>query len=217
MFSLTMILAVVFVSLLVLAVLAAVVIWMQNQQIDGSGQTISDMPPDNSANLERTLRYWLGRGNKIEAIKAYRLATGAGLKEAKDMVEAFERGGVLPGKISPEAPAQSQAVPQDVETQIIELLQSGNKIEAIKVYRGATGEGLKESKDAVEAFERGEPLLLSGEPVAPSPSLQSLNEQVRLLLQQNKKIEAIKVYREATGCGLKEAKDAVEAIEYMQK
>ena len=154
MFSLTMILAVVFVSLLVLAVLAAVVIWMQNQQIDRSGQAISDMPPDNSANLERTLRYWLGRGNKIEAIKAYRLATGAGLKEAKDVVEAFERG---------------------------------------------------------------EPLLLSGKPAAPSPSPQGLNEQVRLLLQQDKKIEAIKVYREATGCGLKEAKDAVESIEYMLK
>uniref|UniRef100_A0AAU2VHL8 Ribosomal protein L7/L12 n=1 Tax=Streptomyces sp. NBC_00003 TaxID=2903608 RepID=A0AAU2VHL8_9ACTN len=31
-----------------------------------------------------------------------------------------------------------------------ELLRQGKKIEAIKVYRQLTGEGLKESKDAVE-------------------------------------------------------------------
>lgn len=40
-----------------------------------------------------------------------------------------------------------------------------------------------------------------------------LQEQVRSLLLQGKKIEAIKIYRESTGFGLKEAKDAVELIE----
>jgi ribosomal protein L7/L12 len=34
----------------------------------------------------------LGRGQKIEAIKLYRRETGLGLKEAKDAVEAIERG-----------------------------------------------------------------------------------------------------------------------------
>ena len=33
----------------------------------------------------------LQRGNKIEAIKHYREATGAGLKEAKDFVEEVQR------------------------------------------------------------------------------------------------------------------------------
>lgn len=41
----------------------------------------------------------------------------------------------------------------------------------------------------------------------------ALQEQVRNLLLQGKKIEAIKVYREATGLGLKESKDAVEVAE----
>jgi len=40
-----------------------------------------------------------------------------------------------------------------------------------------------------------------------------LQEQVRSLLLQGNKIEAIKIYREATGLGLKESKDAVELIE----
>jgi ribosomal protein L7/L12 len=210
MMSLTMIAAVVCGGLLVLGVLAAVVIWMQNQQIDRSNQSFSDMPPATSASLEESVRYWLGRGNKIEAIKVFRQATGAGLKEAKDAVEAFERGSALP-EIS------AQPALHNTETQINQLLQAGNKIEAIKIYRQATGVGLKEAKDAVEAFERGEPLAVSGEPVAPPLPPQGLNEQVRLLLQQDKKLDAIKLYREATGCGLKEARDAVESIESMLK
>lgn len=37
--------------------------------------------------------------------------------------------------------------------QIIETIHRGAKIEAIKLYMEATGVGLKESKDAVEAIE----------------------------------------------------------------
>lgn len=37
-------------------------------------------------------------------------------------------------------------------------------------------------------------------------------EQVAALARDGRKIEAIKVYRELTGAGLKEAKDAVERI-----
>lgn len=39
-----------------------------------------------------------------------------------------------------------------------------------------------------------------------------LRDDVKLLMRQGSKIEAIKLYRERTGVGLKEAKDAVEAI-----
>jgi len=34
----------------------------------------------------------MAAGRKIPAIKQYRIETGAGLKDAKDAVEAFERG-----------------------------------------------------------------------------------------------------------------------------
>lgn len=39
------------------------------------------------------------------------------------------------------------------------------------------------------------------------------NAEVRALVQQRRKIEAIKLVRERTGIGLKEAKDCVEALE----
>jgi large subunit ribosomal protein L7/L12 len=52
--------------------------------------------------------------------------------------------------------------------------------------------------------------LASGEPVA-APDTSWMSE-VRALVASGNKIQAIKVYREKTGVGLKEAKDAVEAM-----
>jgi hypothetical protein len=47
-----------------------------------------------------------------------------------------------------------QSLTPDQRTQIEEFLFRGEKINAIKAYREATGEQLKESKDAVDALER---------------------------------------------------------------
>jgi hypothetical protein len=48
--------------------------------------------------------------------------------------------------------------------------------------------------------------------VEPSPDPDSLEGQVLALMEGGKKIEAIKLHRQQTGSGLKEAKDAVEAL-----
>jgi hypothetical protein len=45
--------------------------------------------------------------------------------------------------------------PQKVPAEVVGLLQSGRKIEAIKVYRAATGAGLAEAKAAVERLAAG--------------------------------------------------------------
>jgi ribosomal protein L7/L12 len=87
------------------------------------------------------------------------------------------------------------------------LTEAGQKIEAIKLFRERTGAGLKESKDAVEAIQRGQA------PLANALGDRAFEDEVATLLERGQKIEAIKRYREATGVGLKEAKDAVEAIQ----
>jgi len=101
------------------------------------------------------------------------------------------------------------------------LTQSGRMIEAIKLYREITHVGLKEAKDAVEAIARGEAVQInsvtvnadaSGTPNSVADQAERMQEVVRLI-KDGEKIEAIKAFREATGVGLKEAKDAVEAIE----
>jgi len=104
-----------------------------------------------------------------------------------------------------------------------ELIAQERKIEAIKLYRELTGLGLKEAKDAVDALESSmgtSPPERIGSarnaevPVEPTSLLSG--ERMATIsghLFQGRTIEAIKLYREWTGAGLKEAKDQVEALE----
>jgi ribosomal protein L7/L12 len=89
-------------------------------------------------------------------------------------------------------------------------IAAGRKIEAIKLYRDATGAGLAEAKEAVELIEAGRPPKTeSGAVIGDDRALHA----VSALVAKGNKIEASKRYREATGLGLKEAKDAVDALE----
>lgn len=49
----------------------------------------------------------------------------------------------------------SEELTDSQRNQINDLIRRGSKIEAIKIYREATGVGLKEAKGAVEAIEAG--------------------------------------------------------------
>jgi ribosomal protein L7/L12 len=91
-------------------------------------------------------------------------------------------------------------------TELLDLLAKGRKIEAIKRFREATGVGLAEAKAAVERLEQGSKLS------APAPGEPTLEGEVLAQFDERGKIAAIRHYREVTGAGLKEAKDAVEAI-----
>lgn len=104
------------------------------------------------------------------------------------------------------------ALTANQKQQLKQLVADGNKIAAIGLYREMTSVGLKEAKDAVEAIVRGEPanLSISSQVSYHDPFLEN---RIRRLLAERKKIEAIKIYREAHHCGLKEAKDAVDLIQ----
>ena len=90
---------------------------------------------------------------------------------------------------------------ESILAELLALLAEGRKIEAIKRYREVTGAGLAAAKETVEALERGEPLPTR------SPWIRRWRPRIISLLEGGKKIEAIKVYRERTGVGLKEAKE----------
>ena len=100
-------------------------------------------------------------GRKIEAIKLYRAATGAGLAEAKQAGEALEAGRTVDI-------ASKETLSNDAADQIEAALFAGKKIQAIRLHRQATGQGLKESKDFIEALEvelrRTEPLRFTAPP-----------------------------------------------------
>lgn len=51
---------------------------------------------------------------------------------------------------------RSSAMAPEIKAKIGTLIEQNNLIEAIKLFRTETGAGLKESKEAVEAMQRGE-------------------------------------------------------------
>lgn len=85
-------------------------------------------------------------------------------------------------------------------------VRDGNLIQAIKLLRESSGLGLKEAKDLIDAHARG----ASAAPASAAPSGELAAPVVQALLA-GRKIEAIRLLREQTGLGLKEAKEAVEA------
>ena len=169
---------------------------------------------------------------KIKAIKIYREDTGASLPDAKAAVERMELAGRL-GAASmvqetqaeqyaeadaPKSVSDMSALAGEVEALVIK----GEKIRAIKLYREQTGLGLREAKEAIDLLESS--LLLHGpsslhpQEAGPDtegrmPVMEPPGEDVRRLLLEGKKIQAIKVYREQTGASLKDAKAAIDLLE----
>ncbi|MEM9282294.1 MAG: hypothetical protein AAGA96_10735 [Verrucomicrobiota bacterium] len=89
------------------------------------------------------------------------------------------------------------------------FLSDGRKIEAIQVFRDITGSGLAEAKRAIDRLESSGTL----DSVTWPEGREAQMSEIQDLLRRRKKIEAIKIYRETTGSGLKDAREAVEEIE----
>ncbi len=102
---------------------------------------------------------------------------------------------------------------QDVLRDALALISSGKKIEAIKLLRERFGLGLKEAKDMADGLEKGRSTEFSVTFQPKAPLSIDRESEVRRLLAAGNKIEAIKLIRQMTGLGLKEAKDAAEAME----
>jgi len=100
----------------------------------------------------------------------------------------------------------------DFESEIRRLVEQKQLIMAIKLYRERTGLGLKESKDAIDRLAATGSLDVRGPLAAPASAPASGMDGVRQALREDKLIMAIKHYRDATGLGLREAKDAVEKM-----
>ncbi len=114
-----------------------------------------------------------------------------------------------------QAPVTDPAVSEIARTdpEIVRAYQRGNKIEAIKVLRQRTGIGLAEAKQIIEAHEAQYANMESVPPIQ-TADLTAVTRDPELIgyMQQGRKIDAIRRYRQLTNVGLKEAKDAVEQI-----
>ena len=100
-------------------------------------------------------------------------------------------------------PAASPPLPADV----VEAAESGNLVLAIKLLREQTNVGLKEAKDRIDEHVRGSRAASTLDPADP----EGLPASVLAAMQLGDRIGAIRLLREQTGLGLKEARDAIEA------
>jgi len=85
------------------------------------------------------------QGRRVEAIKAYMDLSGASLEDAKNAVERYDP---LLKKFEAPSPPSFGSITD--WTEIDELLEAGDKISAIKLYRLKTRCDLKEAKDAID-------------------------------------------------------------------
>jgi ribosomal protein L7/L12 len=90
------------------------------------------------------------------------------------------------------------------------LLHERQTIRAIKLYRDETKATLKEAKCAIEMMQDETSVTQRRAKIAESNSADL--KEVWYQLQEGNKIKAIKVYREITGVGLREAKEAVDGM-----
>lgn len=98
----------------------------------------------------------------------------------------------------------------ELPREVIAAIKSGRKIEAIKALRVAWGLGLRDAKNAIEAYEHGGAPAMHGR-LTTDDSDSGLPLEVIDAIRSNRKIEAIKVLRERRGLGLREAKEQVDA------
>ena len=77
---------------------------------------------------------------------------GSRLREGRDLMAPQSARPIMP-RPAPASPSMQTGLSPDSQSAIAAALRNGNKIEAIKLYRAATGADLKTSKDAVEAME----------------------------------------------------------------
>lgn len=96
---------------------------------------------------------------------------------------------------------------------VLAALDNDQLIEAIKRLRAATGLGLKEAKDLIDAHQRGEAVSITAGTAAPTGSSFHVPDAVRQALAEDNKIEAIRLLRDHEGLSLKDAKDRADAIE----
>jgi ribosomal protein L7/L12 len=109
----------------------------------------------------------------------------------------------------------------DFRARVLDEIEAGRKIEAIRIVRERTRLGLGEAKALVDALAAGDDSVeISTAAVDPADDVArvaladpDLGARLVMEIAAGRKIEAIKLLRERTGIGLREARDAIEAME----
>jgi len=106
----------------------------------------------------------------------------------------------------PPPPAENA---NDVPPEVTALVEQGRMVEAVKRVRQLKGLSTAEAKAWVDGLRAGHATVRSRTPAL----VMRLDESdIQREIREGRMINAIKLYREMTGVGLKEARDAVQAL-----
>ncbi|WP_426328391.1 hypothetical protein [Pedobacter sp. R-06] len=92
-----------------------------------------------SSDIQQQALLLIANNQKNAAVKLIMDHAHCGLKDAKDYADGLQAGAQKP-----------ITKPANLDEQLLAILSQGNKLNAIKCYKDATGAGLAESKDYVE-------------------------------------------------------------------
>ncbi len=163
----------------------------------------------------------------VVAIIAVVAILGAALRGMRPRIpdaQTFTPVPVMRSSTASAATATPAGTSPEVIAQIDRLMAAGKKVQAIKVLRDHAKLGLKEAKDRIDHWSISTTAAHIAAVSNTSPTRSSIPSahsgstlpaaiaaEVDRLIAANQKITAIKLVREHTGLGLKEAKDLVEA------
>lgn len=116
-----------------------------------SGRRMPSVPPELSADVVQTISDLVTRDRRVQAIKVLREATGLGLRESKEWVDAWQPGGSSsPPTSAPSAQGPDREALATLDADARQARQQSGAIAAIKLVRTRTGWGLAEAKAHVD-------------------------------------------------------------------
>jgi ribosomal protein L7/L12/sugar lactone lactonase YvrE len=160
------------------------------------------------------------QGQKVEAVNLYREMLGTELQDAKDAIDQLAAGKAIAITHTSQQQSQDNPFPaQDVqvEAEIRQVLQDGNKIAAIKRYREIFNCGLLEAKTAVEFLEKNGHLPMPSSPIwravvsGDGGKAQALAEVISLV-QSGQEEAAITQFQQAFNISPEAARQAVQTF-----
>ncbi|MGB0384602.1 MAG: hypothetical protein ACPGWR_07240 [Ardenticatenaceae bacterium] len=159
--------------------------------------------------MENRVRFLLNQGKKAEAVQILFEKTTMKRRVAAEYVELL----ALLNSLHRESDTLEITVSPAVERQARLRILQGDKVEAIKFVYQNSPLRLRDAKQYVETLA----LTLSLRDLLNGSSINDLSQEqmdhiARQLMSKERKFDAIKLVHQATGMGLRDAKEYVEAL-----
>ncbi|MDQ6660402.1 MAG: ribosomal protein L7/L12, partial [Chloroflexota bacterium] len=195
-------LIILFIFLAVLCIIVLITMNMRRKQLSRPMTTSSKPTWQRNAELDAQLAQYpdiqaMANTNKIQAIKLLRERTGVGLKEAKDAIDRFTDPKRISISMPPPVPMYQQPAPvsfTDFRPQQPDTNEQPNNIIFTSVNVSSPS-----SNEEIQAQALGH-------------NIAARMAEVTQALAAGDKIQAIKLFRDATGASLKDAKESVERM-----